>query len=61
LRRSDGLTWNNARTVVLLPDRNIAARDDSARTVQLDDQHAGTVFLSGGVQFLKVNLDRIAQ
>lgn len=57
----DGLTWNNDNTVVLLPDRSIAARYYSARTVQLDDQHVGTVFLSGGVQFLKVSLDRVAK
>lgn len=57
----DGLTWNNDRTVVLLPERNIAARYYSARTVQLDDHHIGTVFLSSGVQFLKVSLDRIAR
>ena len=57
----DGLTWNNDHTVVLLPEANIAARYYSARTVQLDDQHIGTVFVSGGVSFLKVNLDRVAQ
>ena len=56
----DGLTWNNDTTTVLLPERNIAARYYSARTVQLDEQHVGTVFLSGGVYFLKVNLDRVA-
>lgn len=57
----DGLTWNNDHTTVLLPDRNIAARYYSARTVQLDDQHVGTVFLSSGVHFLKVRLDQIAR
>ncbi len=57
----DGLTWNNDHTVVLLPERNIAARYYSARTVQLDDHHAGTVFVSGGVYFLKVSLDRVAR
>ena len=57
----DGLTWNNDNTAVLLPERSIAARYYSARTVQIDDQHVGTVFLSGGVQFLRVSLDRIAQ
>lgn len=55
----DGLTWNNDRTVVLLPERNIAARYYSARTVQIDDHHVGTTFVSGGVQFLKVSLDRL--
>ncbi len=29
--------------------------------VQIDDQHAGTVFVNGGVHFLKVNLDRVAK
>ncbi len=55
----DGLTWNNDRTVVLLPKMNIAARYYSARTVQIDDQHVGTTFVSSGVQFLKVSLDRL--
>lgn len=55
----DGLTWNNDRTVVLLPDANVAARYYSARTVQIDDQHVGTTFVHGGVQFLKVHLDRL--
>jgi hypothetical protein len=55
----DGLTWNNDRTVVLLPDTNIAARYYSARTIQLDDAHVGTVFLGSGVKFLKVSLDRL--
>ena len=55
----DGLTWNNDRTVVVLPEANVAARYYSARTIQIDDQHVGTVFLNGGVQFLKVSLDRL--
>jgi len=34
----------------------------SARTVQLDDRHVGTVFMNGeGVHFLKVSLDRLAK
>lgn len=57
----DGQTWNNDRTVTLLPESNIAARYYSARTVQVDDQHIGTVFVGNGVQFLKVNLDRVAK
>jgi hypothetical protein len=57
----DGLTWNNDRTVVLLPELSIPARYYSARTVQLDDQHIGTVFLQGGVKFLKVGVDRVAK
>jgi len=41
---------------------NIAARYYSARTVQLDDEHVGTVYLSGSVvYFLKVKLDRVAK
>lgn len=58
----DGLTWNNDRTVVLLPETRIAARYYSARTMQLDGESVGTVFLSGGsVQFLKVAIDRVAR
>jgi hypothetical protein len=57
----DGLTWNNDHTVLLLPETNVAARYYSARTVPIDDQYVGTVFLSGGVSFLKVNLDRVAK
>jgi hypothetical protein len=56
----DGRTWNTGETVTLLPELDIAARYYSARTVQLDEQHVGTVFMNrGGVHFLKVNLDRI--
>lgn len=57
----DGQTWNNGRTVTLLPEASIAARFYSARTVQIDDQHIGTVFVGNGVQFLKVRIDRVAQ
>ena len=57
----DGLTWNNDHTVVLLPERNIAARYYSARTVQVDNHHAGTVFVSGGVYFLKIGLDQVGR
>ena len=57
----DGLTWNNDNTALLLPETNVAARYYSARTVQIDDQHVGTVFVHGGVHFLKVNLDRVAK
>ena len=57
----DGLTWNNDNTALLLPETNVAARYYSARTVQIDDQHVGTVFVNGGVYFLKVNLDRVAK
>jgi hypothetical protein len=58
----DGLTWNTGETVTLLPELDIAARYYSARTVQLDDQHVGTVFMNrDGVHFLKVDVDRIAK
>ena len=58
----DGQTWNNDRTAVLLPETNVAARYYSARTIQLDDAHVGTVFMNRqGVHFLKVPLDRVAK
>ena len=57
----DGKTWT-AEPVTLLPDSPIAARFYSARTVQLDNKHVGTVYLSGStVYFLKVELDRLAK
>jgi Neuraminidase (sialidase) len=57
----DGQTWN-ADAVTLLPETNIAARYYSARTIQIDDHHVGTVYLSGStVCFLKVRLDRVAK
>ncbi len=62
LSANDGRTWNADRTVTLLPETSIAARYYSARTVQLDDQHVGTVFMNrDGVHFLKVNLDRLTK
>ncbi|MBI5759469.1 MAG: exo-alpha-sialidase [Planctomycetales bacterium] len=57
----DGLTWNNEHTTLLLPETSVAARYYSARTVQIDDQHIGTVFVHGGVYFLKVSLNRVAK
>lgn len=58
----DGLTWNNDHTVTLLPELNVSARYYSARTLQVDDQHIGTVFMNrDGVQFLKVKIDRVAK
>jgi hypothetical protein len=55
----DGRSWNNDSTVVLLPETNVTARYYSARTIQLDEQFVGTVFMNGrGVHFLKVNLNR---
>lgn len=57
----DGKTWNADRTVTLLPETKIAARYYSARTIQVDARHVGTVFMnSEGVHFLKVGLDRLA-
>ncbi len=57
----DGKSWS-AVPVTLLPDTPIAARYYSARTVQLDDQHVGTVYLTGStVYFLKVDLNHVAK
>lgn len=57
----DGQTWSQD-AVTLLPETNIAARYYSARTIQVDDQHIGTVYLSGStVYFLKVSIDRVAK
>ena len=54
-----GKTWNR-KTVHLLPKTSVAARYYSARTIQLDNENVGTVFMnSGGVFFLKVGLDRL--
>jgi hypothetical protein len=40
----------------------VTARYYSARTIQLDEGHVGTVFMNRqGVHFLKVNLDRVAK
>lgn len=57
----DGLTWNNDCAALLSPETNVAARYYSASTVPIDDQHVGTVFVNGGVHFLKVSLDRMAK
>jgi hypothetical protein len=58
----DGQTWNGDRTVMLLPETNIAARFYSARTIELVDGYVGTVFMNGeGVHFLKVSLDQISK
>jgi hypothetical protein len=60
LSSDDGRTWHSDRTVILLPETNITARYYSARTIQLDAQHVGTVFMNrDGVHFLKVSLDRL--
>jgi hypothetical protein len=60
LSSDDGRTWQTDRTVILLPETNISARYYSARTIQLDTQYVGTVFMNrDGVHFLKVGLDRL--
>jgi hypothetical protein len=57
----DGNTWSQKSTV-LLPKIPVTARYYSARTIQLDEGHVGTVFMNPqGVHFLKVNLDRVAK
>lgn len=62
LSSDDGWTWNADRTVILLPDTSITARYYSARTIQLDEQHAGTVFMNkDGVHFLRVRINRLTK
>ena len=57
---NDGQTWNHD-PAILLPETSITARYYSARTIQLDAQHVGTVYMNRqGVHFLKVRLDRVA-
>jgi hypothetical protein len=58
----DGRTWDVGRSVTLLPETPVAARYYSARSVQLDERHIGTVFMNGqGVHFLRVRLDHLAE
>jgi hypothetical protein len=60
LALDDGQTWEENRTVTLLPETRITARYYSARTIELDGEHVGTVFMNGdGVHFLKVSLKRL--
>ncbi|WP_417390426.1 sialidase family protein [Gimesia sp.] len=60
LSTDDGQTWDISRTVILLPEMPVAARYYSARTIQVDDKHVGTVFMNrNGVHFLKVPLKRL--
>jgi len=55
----EGQTWVIGKTT-LLPDLPVAARYYSARTIELDEGHVGTVFMnSQGVYFLKVALSRL--
>lgn len=57
-----GQTWEPDKTVTLLPDLSVAARFYSARTIELDPGHVGTVFMNGaGVHFLRVSLARLAR
>jgi Neuraminidase (sialidase) len=57
----DGKTWSRKSTV-LLPETPVTARYYSARTLPLDTQHVGTVFMNRhGVHFLKVKLDRLTK
>ena len=57
----DGKTWSQKSTV-LLAGTPVTARYYSARTIQLDEGHVGTVFMNRqGVHFLKVRLDRVAK
>ena len=58
----DGQTWNPDGTVTLLPETDISARYYSARTIQLDAKHVGTVFMNrNGVHFLKVRIERLVK
>jgi hypothetical protein len=58
----DGRTWNGDRTMTLLPETAIAARFYSARTIQVDDDRVGTVYMNReGVHFLKIKADRVAK
>ncbi|MDP6444084.1 MAG: sialidase family protein [Pirellulaceae bacterium] len=60
LAEDDGRTWSAGKTIVVLPETPIAARYYSARTIQLDQQSLGTVFMnSRGVHFLRVDIDRL--
>ncbi|QDT96855.1 sialidase family protein [Gimesia aquarii] len=60
LSMDDGQTWDSTQTIVLLPKTPVTARYYSARTVQIDDSHIGTVFMNrNGVHFLKVPLKRL--
>lgn len=60
LSTDDGQTWDTNRTQILLPKTAIAARYYSARTIQVDDLHVGTVFMNReGVHYLKVPFKRL--
>ena len=60
LSTDDGQTWDANRTKILLPKTAITARYYSARTIQVDDQNVGTVFMNrDGVHYLKVPIKRL--
>lgn len=60
LSSDDGRTWDSAATVIRLPDLAIAARYYSARTIQLDEMHVGTVYMNrNGVHFLRVAFNEL--
>ena len=60
LSADDGLTWTD--TVTLLPEVPARARYYSPRSVQVDAENIGTVFMNGdGVHFVKVPLARLAK
>lgn len=57
----DGQTWSQQATV-LLPETHAIARYYSARTVEVDNKHIGTVYMNPqGVHFLKASSDRVAK
>jgi hypothetical protein len=60
ISNDDGLTWSPP--IVLLEKTKITARYYSARTIQLDEKHVGTVFMNrAGVHFVRVAIKRFAQ
>ncbi len=61
LSTDDGQTWDASRTKILLSETAVTARYYSARTIQIDDQNVGTVFMNReGVHFLKVPIKRLS-
>jgi hypothetical protein len=54
-----GLTWNQ-KSVTVLPNTHVIARYYSARTIQLDEAHIGSVFMNPtGIYFMRVALERL--
>jgi len=59
LSADDGLTWTD--TMTILSEVPATARYYSPRTVEVDAEHIGTVFMNrNGVHFVKVPLARLA-